>query len=174
MLKPRPLLNDEWIEKQHFEIHESAGIDFFSDPKWWVGFLDPDETEVFMECYENRTDQMSYDWQHWHEYEDVLSNTDESLRFRLKDEELYNTIPTEDQIEAVNQCIRDASSDIAYFYGESWHYFFVLNGMMPLGRNIDKFYDKTKEELMQIYKSRRGPYVPYNTRWRNNNFRRPY
>ena len=165
MLRPRPLLNDEWIENQQMEIQEEGSIEFYSSPPFWVGFLDPDETEVFKECYEKKTDQMCYDWEVRHEYEDVISHGNKALKYRLKDAQLYNIIPTEDQIEEVNGALHDAACDLAYQYAESWHYFFVINGLMPLTRNIENFFGKTKEELNKAYNENRGqPYISYRQR----------
>lgn len=164
MLTPRPTLNDEWIESQEHKVQEYASEEFYGmkDPSWWAGFLDNDEREQFKEIYDNRTPQMCRDYEVRHEYEDVFSRAESALRYQLEEKKLYNKIPTEDEIEEVNDAFYQAGHDLAYTYAESWHYFFVLNGLMPLTRNIEVLFGKTREELTEIYEENRGEiYVQY-------------
>lgn len=136
MLKPRPTLNDDWIEDAQIEVHIQASETFYSHPRDWICSLDLDESNHFMDIYKTRTNKMCHEYETEYEYAEVLSHTEEVIKDRLSEEGLYNITPNEDQIEHVNSALCQAAYDLCYYYGLSWHEFFVKKGLMPLSRNL--------------------------------------
>ena len=95
-----------------------------------------------MRRYENRTSQQCHDFEVKYEYEEVLRHAESCLKDQLEDKagyrgiNLYNTVPTEEQIQMVNDAYYQAAYDIAHYYGEAWHKFLVKIGRMSLTRNF--------------------------------------
>ena len=131
MLTPRPKLDNKWIESVRTET-EIYGSDEFhcTNIRNWTGWLDKEERDTFAEAFKNRTETQIELWYRDHEYEDVLTHTEDMLKNQLIEKELYNKVPSEDQLDEVNQVISDAGVQLAYLYGESWYKFLKEQGAL--------------------------------------------
>ena len=100
------------------------------DLRYWAGWLEKNEYHKFQEAFNNRTEIQIDLWYQYHEYEDVLTHTEQLLRKQLIETKLYNTTPTEEQLDDVNQVIADAGAQLAYLYAESWYNFLKSEGVL--------------------------------------------
>ena len=132
MLKPRPTLNDEWIESQLEDLYEDGSTEFWSSKNVcdWAGWLEKPHDQEFKEAFNNRSDTHTLEWHTQHHYQDVCTHAEALLKDRLKESELYNQVPREDQIDEVNQCKWDAATQLAYLHADSWHKFLKSKGLI--------------------------------------------
>ena len=124
MLEHRPILNNSWIENQQEEIQIMAADEFHSrNIKKWTGWLEREEEIDFQEAFNNRSPKLIDEWYTWHEYEEVITHTCRLLKERLEEQELFNVVPTEEQIDDVRQAVLDTGMQLADLHAISWYNF---------------------------------------------------